>query len=581
MPHLLIVDDDPAIRETLAEIGRESGFSVALAASVKDALIQLERHAPDLVLTDIRLPEGSGMEIFKSDAAASAEVVVMTGHGTVDNAVQALRLGATDYLVKPICMERLNGIFARVNANSSGDLRGAPFEEPGRYGKMYGASACMQELYRQIGRVATTNVTTLLIGESGTGKELAAHAIHELSARRQRPLIAVNCGAISPNLIESEMFGHERGSFTGADRQHKGYFERADGGTLFLDEVTEMPLDLQVKLLRVLETGQFMRVGTNREIACDIRIVAATNRDPEQAVKDGKLREDLYYRLSVFPIKLPALRERGDDILFLANRFLQGLNQESGKNKEFSPRALAALQQYAWPGNVRELKNYVRRAFIMADGDTLEVDMLTPRVSPAGEGAGGQVSVPVGETLAEADRRLILATLERCNGVKKQAAAVLGISPKTLYNRLEEYAAADAEETGPVLTSFAVPRFQVRHAGVLGIAGHGVAFFLADLVVGIVAHLGRVMRGLGLFLACLGVGPGLVARGFGLLLADVLLVAFHAVATFLVQLVLVIDLRVAAHGAAAGLRGLGLRLKSQGGKAQGDGGENDSGQIHG
>ncbi len=445
MPHLLIVDDDPAIRETLAEIGRESGFSVALAGSVKDALIQLERHIPDLVLTDIRLPEGSGMDIFKNDAAASAEVVVMTGHGTVDNAVQALRLGATDYLVKPICMERLNGIFARVNANAGNDLAGAPFEEPGRYGKMYGASACMQELYRQIGRVASTTVTTLLIGESGTGKELAAHAIHELSARRQRPLIAVNCGAISPNLIESEMFGHERGSFTGADRQHKGYFERAAGGTLFLDEVTEMPLDLQVKLLRVLETGQFMRVGTNREIACDIRIVAATNRDPEQAVREGKLREDLYYRLSVFPIKLPALRERGDDILFLANRFLQGLNQESGKNKEFSPRAVAALQQYEWPGNVRELKNYVRRAFIMADGDKLDADMLTPRVTPAGEGASGHVSVPVGETLAEADRRLILATLERCNGVKKQAAAVLGISPKTLYNRLEEYAAADAQ----------------------------------------------------------------------------------------------------------------------------------------
>ena len=445
MPHLLIVDDDPTIRETLAEIGRENGFSVALAASVKDALIQLERHAPDLVLTDIRLPEGSGMDIFKNEAAASAEVVVMTGHGTVDNAVQALRLGATDYLVKPICMERLNGIFARVSANSGSDPAGAPFEEPGRYGRMYGASAGMQNVYRQIGRVAPTNVTILLIGESGTGKELAAHAVHELSARRQRPLIAVNCGAISPNLIESEMFGHERGSFTGADRQHKGYFERADGGTLFLDEVTEMPLDLQVKLLRVLETGQFMRVGTNREIACDIRIVAATNRDPEQAVKEGKLREDLYYRLSVFPIKLPALRERGDDILFLANRFLQGLNQEAGKNKHFSQRAVAALQQYGWPGNVRELKNYVRRAFIMAEGDALEADMLTPRVSPAGDGAAGQVSVPVGETLAEADRRLILATLERCNGVKKQAAAVLGISPKTLYNRLEEYAAADAD----------------------------------------------------------------------------------------------------------------------------------------
>ncbi|WP_217618026.1 sigma-54 dependent transcriptional regulator [Achromobacter sp. GbtcB20] len=442
MPHLLIVDDDDAIRETLAEIGRESGFSVALAASVKDALIQLERQAPDLVLTDVRLPGGSGMDIFKNVAVHSAEVVVMTGHGTVDNAVQALRLGATDYLVKPICMERLEEILKRIMTNSGGEMPGTPFEEPGRFGKLYGKSERMQTLYRQIGRVAPTTVTTLLIGESGTGKELAAHAIHELSPRRQRPFIAVNCGAISPNLIESEMFGHERGSFTGADRQHKGYFERADGGTLFLDEVTEMPLDLQVKLLRVLETGQFMRVGTNREIACDIRVVAATNRNPEQAVQEGKLREDLYYRLSVFPIELPALRDRGSDILFLAQRFLQALNEESGKNKDFSPEAAAALARYEWPGNVRELKNFVRRAFIMADGDVLDLDMLVPQVSPAGESAGGQVSVPVGETLAEADRRLILATLERCNGVKKQAAAVLGISPKTLYNRLEEYAAA-------------------------------------------------------------------------------------------------------------------------------------------
>ena len=287
MPHLLIVDDDDAIRETLAELGRDNGFTVALAASVKDALIQLERQVPDLVLTDVRLPGGSGMDIFKNVATASAEVVVMTGHGTVDNAVQALRLGATDYLVKPICMERLNGILMRIMANAGGELPGTPFEEPGRFGKLYGASAPMRELYRQIGRVAPTDVTVLLVGESGTGKELAAHAVHELSARRQRPFVAVNCGAISPNLIESEMFGHERGSFTGADRQHKGYFERADGGTLFLDEVTEMPLDLQVKLLRVLETGQFMRVGTHREIACDIRIVAATNRNPEQAVQEG------------------------------------------------------------------------------------------------------------------------------------------------------------------------------------------------------------------------------------------------------------------------------------------------------
>jgi DNA-binding NtrC family response regulator len=441
MPHLLVVDDDNSIRTILAECGRDSGYSVAQAASVKDALIQLDMQPPDLVLADVRLPGGSGMDIFQSAASAGAEVVVITGYSTVENAVQALRLGAKDYLVKPICMDRLQEILTRVASNADQEgLAGKPFEEEGRFGKMYGVSPRMRELYRQISRVAPLGLTTLLIGESGTGKELAAHAIHELSKRRKRPFIAVNCGAISPNLIESEMFGHERGSFTGADRQHKGYFERADGGTLFLDEITEMPLDLQVKLLRVLETGRFMRVGTNREVSCDVRIVAATNRNPEQAVEENKLREDLYYRLNVFPLELPPLRERGEDIQFLADRFLQALNDETGRSKRFSDGARQVLQEYAWPGNVRELKNFMRRAFILAETDLIEADLLHPGISPSAD-ASHEVSVPVGASLAEADRRLILATLERCGGVKKQTAAVLGVSPKTLYNRLEEYAA--------------------------------------------------------------------------------------------------------------------------------------------
>src|SRR5690606_30568962 len=311
MPHLLVLDDDEAIREVLAEIAREHGYSVAQAATMKDALIQLQRQQPDLVLTDVRLPGASGMEIFGRLPNSDAEVVVITGHGSMDNAVEALRLGATDYLVQPVCLDRLTEILNRVAADRGASGDEGPFQQPGRFGKMLGQSAAMEDLYKQLARVAVTDVTTLLIGESGTGKELAAHAVHELSSRNKKPFIAVNCGAISPHLIESELFGHERGSFTGADRQHKGYFERADSGTLFLDEVTEMPLDLQVKLLRVLETGRFMRVGTNREIACDVRIVAATNRNPEQAIQEGKLREDLYYRLSVFPIELPPLRDRG------------------------------------------------------------------------------------------------------------------------------------------------------------------------------------------------------------------------------------------------------------------------------
>ncbi|MBO9353819.1 response regulator [Bordetella petrii] len=442
MPHMLVLDDDAAIREVLAEIAREHGFSVAQAATMKDALIQLQRQQPDLVLTDVRLPGASGMDIFSRMPNSDVEVVVITGHGSMDNAVEALRLGATDYLVKPVCMDRLTEILTRVAASCGAAVDQGPFQEPGRFGKLLGQSESMERLYTQLARVAATDVTTLLIGESGTGKELAAHAIHELSSRSNKPFIAVNCGAISPHLIESELFGHERGSFTGADRQHKGYFERADSGTLFLDEVTEMPLDLQVKLLRVLESGRFMRVGTHREIACDIRVVAATNRNPEQAIQEGKLREDLYYRLSVFPIDLPPLRERDTDILFLADRFLAALNQKYGEDKQFSESARQAIYEYAWPGNVRELKNYVRRAYIMAEDGLLSADALQPQIAPDGGGQAARVTVPLGVTLAEADRRLILATLERCGGVKKQTAAVLGISAKTLYNRLEEYTRA-------------------------------------------------------------------------------------------------------------------------------------------
>src|SRR5690606_36707995 len=275
-------------------------------------------------------------------------------------------------------------ILARVAADRGGAANDGPFQEPGRFGKLLGQSESMEQLYAQLSRVAATDATTLLIGESGTGKELAAHAIHELSSRASKPFIAVNCGAISPHLIESELFGHERGSFTGADRQHKGYFERADSGTLFLDEVTEMPLDLQVKLLRVLETGRFMRVGTHREITCDIRVVAATNRNPEQAIQDGKLREDLYYRLSVFPVELPPLRERGTDILFLADRFLAALNEKYGEAKHFSHQVRQVIFEYAWPGHVREHKNFVLRAYILAQEGVLSVVVLQALISPYG-----------------------------------------------------------------------------------------------------------------------------------------------------------------------------------------------------
>ncbi len=296
----------------------------------------------------------------------------------------------------------------------------------GRFGRLLGSSTVMQGVYDQIQRVAPTVATVLITGESGTGKELVAQTLHELSRRRKNPFIPVNCGAISPQLIESEVFGHEKGSFTGAIREHKGYFERANGGTLFLDEVTEMPVELQVKLLRVLEEGTFMRIGSDREIEVDVRIIAATNRVPAEAVAEGKLREDLLYRLQVFPLHLPPLRERDADVKLIAEEFLKDLNQKEETSKVFTADAHDLLADWHWPGNVRELA-------INAACLPLE----------AGRGrqanSGPFLQIRVGSTVAEVERALTLATLQQCGGVKEKAAQTLGVSLKTLYNRLREY----------------------------------------------------------------------------------------------------------------------------------------------
>jgi DNA-binding NtrC family response regulator len=308
-----------------------------------------------------------------------------------------------------------------------------------RFGTLYGSSPAMCELYDMVLKVAPTTATVFIVGESGCGKELVATTIHQMSPRAERPFVAVNCGSIPTNLIEAELFGHEKGSFTGALRQHKGYFERALNGTLFLDEITEMPLEMQAKLLRALETGRFSRVGGDGEIESHVRIIAATNLTPAVALKRQKLREDLLYRLSVFPIHVPALRERGNDIVALAEFFLAGLNAESGLEKRLSASATQALSAHAWPGNVRELKNVIQRAYIMAD-NVLEIDDL-PALAPPGEAVvnASCVSIPVGLTLAEVERQLICATLEQYRGNKRQAAAILGISLKTLYNKLTAY----------------------------------------------------------------------------------------------------------------------------------------------
>src|SRR4051795_7480679 len=338
VPHLLLVDDDPEALEWLSEFAKGEGFTVAQADSLRAARIHMSRLQPDVLLTDLQLPDGQGIELVDDlETRESTEVVLITGHASVESAVGALRAGATDYLVKPVDVERLRAILRRVPR--SGELRAEIGElrdelrKLGRFGHILGSSPPMQKLYDQLGRVAPTSATVLIMGESGTGKELAAQTLHDLSRRKKAPFLPLNCGAVSPQLIESELFGHEKGSFTGADRQHKGYFERANGGTLFLDEITEMPQELQVKLLRVLETGMFMRVGTTKEIETDVRLIAATNRDPEQAVLEGKLRLDLYHRLNVSPINLPPLRERGKDVELLAQSFLDELTSRYNTRK--------------------------------------------------------------------------------------------------------------------------------------------------------------------------------------------------------------------------------------------------------
>jgi two-component system, NtrC family, response regulator AtoC len=442
MAHALIVDDDADVVDWLQEVARMEGFTVARAHSLRDARIELGRQRPDVLLTDLRLPDGEGIELVRElDKPEATEVIIVTGHATVDSAVAALRAGASDYLVKPADLERVQAVLRHAKKTSAlqheiGALR-EELRKLGRFGRILGSSPRMQVLYDQLSRVAPTSATVMLIGESGTGKELAAQTLHELSRRRDAPFLPLNCGAVAPQLIESELFGHERGSFTGADRQHKGFFERANGGTIFLDEITEMPMELQVKLLRVLETNAVTRVGGTQLIASDVRVICATNREPEKAVADNKLREDLYHRLNVFPIRLPPLRERDTDIEQLAQFFLDGLNKTEGTNKSFSRDALVRLYQHSWPGNVRELKNYVQRTFIMAD-DIIELDVAIADTPPKTDD-GTTITIRVGTPLEEVERRVTMATLAYCGHVKRKAAEILGVSLKTLYNRLETY----------------------------------------------------------------------------------------------------------------------------------------------
>jgi DNA-binding NtrC family response regulator len=444
MPHALAVDDDPNFLNALAELIENQGFTTNTATTLQDARERLRHKQPDIALIDLRLPDGSGMELLRELEKMPTEVIVITGHADVDSAVEALRIGAADYLTKPLDIARLKEILAAVRRSESDMPRVAAVEEAeeqGRLGLLLGQSPSMLEVYKQMMRVAPTDATVFFVGESGTGKDLASQTLHMLSRRSSNAFLPLNCGAITPTLIESELFGHERGSFTGAAKRHKGYFERAHQGTLFLDEIGEMPAELQVKLLRVLETGELIRIGGDSTVDLDVRVLAATNRDPQRAVEEGKLREDLFYRLSVFPVRMPPLRERGDDIELLADHVLAVLNERNEGEKTFSDEAREVMRQHPWPGNVRELKNTIHRAFIMAD-DEITPESLPSRV--AGGGGGRRVlEFPVGSSISDVERQLIMATLEEYGGNKKKTADVLGVSLKTLYNRLNAYKNGD------------------------------------------------------------------------------------------------------------------------------------------
>jgi len=439
----LVVEDEPATLKALATLVEREGFGVRTAADLASARAAIETSVPDVVLCDLVLPDGKGTELLTDlREHPYVETILVTANATVGSAIEALRLGAYDYLTKPVDVARLKTVLRnlRKGLNLSRDLVDLRLQlrQMGRFSGMVGASKAMQQVFDLIDRVAPTDATVLIRGESGTGKELAAETIHRLSSRFDADFVPINCGAVSPQLIESELFGHEKGSFTGADRRHRGVFERAHRGTLLLDEITEMSGDLQVKLLRVLESGAFRRVGGDRQIEVDVRIIAATNRDPQQAVENGKLRKDLYYRLNVFPLTLPPLRERHEDIKLLAVHFLDQVSRTAELVKTFDEEALDALVGYHWPGNVRELRNVVERAFILAR-DVVDVNCLPPEFGDSVAVRSAGLQAPVGTPLDEVVRNHTLATLQHFDGNKKRTAEALGISLKTLYNRLKRY----------------------------------------------------------------------------------------------------------------------------------------------
>ncbi|HKB69419.1 MAG TPA: sigma-54 dependent transcriptional regulator [Thermoanaerobaculia bacterium] len=454
---ILIVEDDAATRRGLEQLLIDAHPETRSVGTLEKARAVLDEFSPNLCIVDLMLPDGDGLDLIRELRAQdpSREFVVLTGHGSIDTAVEAMKAGASDYLLKPLKPAQISVVLERLSEKMDlerevDDLR-SQLAKSGRFGQMVGKSEAMQEIFSVISRVAKSDAPVMIIGESGTGKEVAAVTIHELSRRRAKPFVAINCGAISPSLIESELFGHERGSFTGADKRRQGYFELANGGTLFFDEVTEMSADLQIKLLRVLETRTFRRVGGNEELKVNTRILSSTNRDLQEAIKSGKLREDFYYRLNVFPLVLPPLRQRKEDIPPLAQHFLDRIEErEKAGFREIETEAIAALNEHSWPGNVRELRNVIHRAYVLSNPPVISASAVnsvlghpTLKVPAASAAASSSVvQFKVGESLADAERRLLSKTLEFAKGDKKKAASMLKVPLRNLNTKLKAYGLA-------------------------------------------------------------------------------------------------------------------------------------------
>jgi DNA-binding NtrC family response regulator len=440
---VLIVEDEPSTRVGLTELVRTWGFTADSASDGREALDKVTSFRPSIIISDLVMPGMGGLELLRAlrEEGTALTTVLLTAQGTVETAVEAIKEGAYDYLTKPIEPQRLkillDKIVERQDTLREVKVLRKQLREHGTFGKMIGNSPSMRKVYQVIEQAAPTSASVLIWGESGTGKELVAQTIHQLSPRAQMPFVPINCAAIPEPLLESEIFGHDKGAFTGAIDRREGCFELADRGTLFLDEIAEMTPATQVKLLRVLQERTFRRLGGRVEQSVDVRVIAATNVVPSDAVKNGKLREDLYYRLNVFAIELPPLRYRKDDLPLLIQSFLAEFSDRNHKNvTAIDAAAMRILEQYSWPGNIREVRNVIERAVILCNSEFVEIKHLPPLVTESPDIVKPVVALEPGTTVEEAERRLILMTLEHTRDNKTRAAEILGISLKTLHNKL-------------------------------------------------------------------------------------------------------------------------------------------------